>query len=175
MKEDSDDKLIQAVRRSFVRLQIQPLETIQDNQYVKSTGFKRSIRATYCYVLHQDRTGLNSKANLVFRFRKNEKIENWFFYNEQSCLVKNWAARFVKMWSDDKPIPKKLQEQEMVTAQYGIFLTADDMNNDDFEHVLDKYLVVAIEAVSQASKRKHPDWSVYEQKIKSYNNSVGML
>jgi hypothetical protein len=166
MNEDNDDKLIQEVRKSFGRLQIVPDEATQDNQFVKSIGFKRNKRAIYCYVLHEDRQSLNPRANLVFRFRKSEKINNWFLDYESSHLLKNWAARFVKMWSDDKQIPKMLRDPEKVTAQYGIFLTMDDIGNDEFEHVLDKYIRVAVEAVNQASKRKKRDWSTYEQMIK---------
>jgi hypothetical protein len=59
-----------------------------------------------------------------------------------------------------------MRDPEKVTAQYGIFLTTDDMVNDEFKYVLDKYIGVAFESINQASKRKKRDWSVFEQIIK---------
>jgi len=164
-KKDIRQELITQLESSFSRLNLDYITSEQDNYAVHQTAFKKNARRTYCYILHKDKIDHSNHLNLVFRFRSESEIISWF--KEQSIceLSLNWIKRFRRVWSSETNTSSKFTEPALITDQYGIRVTFDDIEHVDFEKTLDLFIKIAVEAGNQVAKRKDRDWSRYEELI----------
>jgi hypothetical protein len=56
-------------------------------------------------------------------------------------------------------------EPHVVTDQFGIALNAAELEDSEFRDTLRIYVEIAVEAVTQASKRRSRDWRRYEELV----------
>lgn len=163
-----------AITNSFDRFQKIFAERIQNNQDVhqlafmepaKKTNAKKNSR-TYCYILYNDKKHVNPPVNLVFRFKKNAEISKWFRDRKVSSIILSWRNRLIRVWGKGTNIPKRVQDPELVTAQYGLLIGEEELLDKDFCEALDLYIQIAIVAGKVASSRKDRDWSEYNKLIK---------
>jgi hypothetical protein len=138
----------------------------QDNHAVKSVAFNKNLTRTYCYILLEDRIR-GRIENLVFRFRKSAKLNEWFRERAVDPLSRDWLRNFRTMWDKNSGVPARYIDPEIVTAQFGLYLSPEAIHDVNTVQALRTYLEIAVEAVNQSSRHdKNRDWSVYESLIR---------
>ena len=163
---DIKSALVRQIEYSFSRLDIDYSTSVQDNYAVYQTAFKKNARRTYCYILHKDKINRTNHLNTVFRFKSKSDITSWFEDQEVCELARNWTKRFKRVWSSETNTSSKFTEPAIVTDQYGIMITSDDLDHADFKIVVDLFVTIAVEVGNQAAIRKNRDWTRFNELIK---------